>query len=223
MIPKKLTESEWRGALERILKTPEHIHNLTSVEAKEFLSLVKEERKKIMDDISSGSIDIFPHRFEEKYHLKLKFEEKFPPGSSKSYIFPVFDLESLGLLNKIIEMLEARIKILDSYPPKKILKKKEIKSFPDYLIFDQKEILAERLKKEFNTEVGKEIRLMIDALISKDMLPETPLRQLYKALNIYFNRYIGTYESIRKIPKIYEIESYLLRIDFILKEIYKRS
>lgn len=66
MIPKKLTESEWSGAFERILKTPEHINNLTSVEAKEFLNLAEEEREKIMDDISSGEIEIFPHRFEKK-------------------------------------------------------------------------------------------------------------------------------------------------------------
>lgn len=102
------------------------------------------------------------------------------------------------------------------------------KSFPEYLLHDSRDKLANKLKEEFKTDIGKNIRLMIEALQNNNpQLINIEARQrkaIYRAIKDYFNRNIGTYQSIIS-PKLLDLESnpdynsIKGRLDFILKQL----
>lgn len=72
--------------------------------------------------------------------------------------------------------------------------------FPALLLYNQKEKLAQKLKEVFNTETGKSIRLILIALETQDpqliTVGNRKLKQTYNAMKSYFNRDIGTYQSV---------------------------
>ncbi len=75
-----------------------------------------------------------------------------------------------------------------------------VRSFPDYLLYQEKEKLATALKNEFSTEKGKSIRIMIEALIQYNppllSIGNRGNKDLYNAINLYFQRKIGSYSGI---------------------------
>ncbi|MBD0331680.1 MAG: hypothetical protein ICV66_03415 [Chitinophagaceae bacterium] len=98
------------------------------------------------------------------------------------------------------------------------------KQFPEYLLHEKREQLAEKLKDEFKTEKGKSIRLMIEALKSnKPPLITIAYKEasaLYRAMKSYFVRDIGTYQSIfdYKINTAgyqNDLDAFKARVDFI--------
>jgi hypothetical protein len=103
-------------------------------------------------------------------------------------------------------------------------KKVRTKLFSEYLQTHNRRILAEKLKIEFSTEIGMNIRRMLEVLKDKGLLSmaEGQKMEIYESLEGYFARYIGTYNSIfarnpgiskREKSKKASIEK---RIDFLL-------
>lgn len=95
---------------------------------------------------------------------------------------------------------QTNIEALPFHPIQKGNKKNKFKTFPEYLLHPQREQLAELLKNEFKTEKGKGIRLMIEVLNKNNpsiMNYENRQRSaIFNAIKEYFNRDIGTYQSI---------------------------
>jgi hypothetical protein len=103
-------------------------------------------------------------------------------------------------------------------------KTKREKMFSEYLVHDEKERFAKELKNEFNTEIGKSIRLMIEALKQSQLLviPDRKKKSFYRALKDYFKRDVGTYPSVFDYKlnlhsDIQDIQSVKSKIDSILK------
>ena len=86
---------------------------------------------------------------------------------------------------------------------------------------------AELLKDEFKIEIGKSLKLMINVLIKKGMFTiENRQRQnIYNAMKKYFNRDIGTKQSIFDYKYVPvgnpDFESFELRIDNLLVRLNK--
>ena len=87
--------------------------------------------------------------------------------------------------------------------------------------------LAEKLKTEFNTETGKGIRLMIESLQAHEpkllSIENRQRKAIYTALKIFFNRDIGTRQSIfdykfDRITDEIDFSAIRLKLNFILNE-----
>jgi hypothetical protein len=103
------------------------------------------------------------------------------------------------------------------------------KAFPEFLLHENRDILANALKSEFSTEKGKGIRLMLEVLINKKLLvvENRSRKAIFQSLKSFFDRNIGTYQSIwdYKRSSIIEkgfadqvdYESIETRINFILE------
>jgi hypothetical protein len=99
------------------------------------------------------------------------------------------------------------------------------KLFSEYLTHDKNEKLAEKLRNEFNTEKGKSIRLMIEALKQSQLLviPDRMNALFYQAMVDYFTRYVGSYQSVfnyklNSHSDKEDIEKAKTKIDSILKK-----
>lgn len=72
--------------------------------------------------------------------------------------------------------------------------------FTSLLLHEQKEILAQKLKEVFPTETGKSIRLLLHALETYNppliTVGNRKLKQTYNAMSAFFNRNIGSYQSL---------------------------
>ncbi len=102
------------------------------------------------------------------------------------------------------------------------------KPFHEYILHEKNVQIAEQLKSEFKTEKGKSIRLIIEVLIKKKMFTiENRQRQkIYDAMKKYFDRDIGTKQSIfdykiKEISDRPDFESIEIRIDKRLSGINK--
>jgi hypothetical protein len=101
------------------------------------------------------------------------------------------------------------------------------KKFPDYLLFEQKDILAERLKSEFNSDIGKTLRLMLEVLKDKQLLviSEGQKMKIFESLKEYFDRNIGSYNSVfsrdpgKTLLEKSKRASIEARIEFILRSL----
>lgn len=75
-----------------------------------------------------------------------------------------------------------------------------VKGFEEYLQHPRRKELAKALKKEFQVEKGKAIKLLIIALenVEPSILStkNRSMTALYKAMKKYFGRHIGSYQSI---------------------------
>lgn len=100
-------------------------------------------------------------------------------------------------------------------------------TFPECLLHPLRDILAARLKAEFRTEKGKGIRLMLEALISHDpqllIIENRQRKATFEALKLYFNRHIGSYQSIFDPKDIDEVnlKNITTKLKFILESIEK--
>lgn len=106
--------------------------------------------------------------------------------------------------------------------------KTPIKSFQEYLLHEECEKLAIKLREKFNNEKGKSIRLMIETLQLNDpQLLTVGNRQgkaIYTAIKTFFNRDIGSRQSVLDYKFNKEIDApdllaVKLKLDFILKSI----
>lgn len=104
------------------------------------------------------------------------------------------------------------------------------KVFPEYLLHDKRDLLAEKLKTEFNTETGKGIRLMIESLQAHEpkllSIENRQRKAIHTALKIFFNRDIGTRQSIfdykfDRITDEIDFSAIRLKLNFILESINK--
>jgi hypothetical protein len=102
---------------------------------------------------------------------------------------------------------------------------KPVRLFPDYLLHERRDELAEKLKTEFTTEKGKGIRLMIEALLADKppliTIENRERKNIYTALKTFFDRNIGTYQSIfdykfDMISDWKDFESIKAKLDFLL-------
>jgi hypothetical protein len=73
-----------------------------------------------------------------------------------------------------------------------------IKPFADYLIHNDKNALAVKLKDEFKTEKGKAIHLLLLALQDNNLITieSREGKNIYTALQAFFDREIGSYQSV---------------------------
>lgn len=72
------------------------------------------------------------------------------------------------------------------------------KPFHEYLNHSNKEALAEGLKKEFSTEKGRDIKRLLELLREQELITwgTRQFKALHTAMELYFDRDIGTYQSI---------------------------
>ncbi|MBW6480868.1 MAG: hypothetical protein K0B37_15670 [Bacteroidales bacterium] len=99
------------------------------------------------------------------------------------------------------------------------------KTFPDSLLHKNRNLLANALKSEFSTEKGKGIRLMLEVLITKKLLvvENRSHKAIFQSLGSFFDRNIGTYQSIwdyKRSNDQVDYESIETRIDFILDNLF---
>lgn len=101
---------------------------------------------------------------------------------------------------------------------------KPLKRFEEYFVCPDRDVLVARLREEFNTEKGKSIRLLIEALTKKGVLSVCTgqNRSFHKAWMEYFGRSIGSYNSVFNykvnLPvDSADIEKYERRIEIILE------
>lgn len=122
----------------------------------------------------------------------------------KSLLGKEFD----GFCERQIEIL----KIENQYKPQQPKVNKPIKRKKTLLEFihniENKEAFIQDLKKEFPTEQGKSIKAIVLKLVEVKILiyGTKEFLQFYNELSIYFNRDIGTYQSIND-PKTIDNET----------------
>ncbi len=83
---------------------------------------------------------------------------------------------------------------------------KQIKTFPEYILHPDRELIANELRVLFKGEKGKSIRLMIEVLKNESnpliTYENRQRNEIYKAMKIFFNWNIGTYQSIWDYKRI---------------------
>jgi hypothetical protein len=104
------------------------------------------------------------------------------------------------------------------------------KTFPDYLLHEKKIKLAEAIKKEFSTEKGKAIRILLGAMEVYDppliSIGSRQTKEIYMSLASFMNRDIGSYQSVIDYPfdeetdKV-DINNVTVRLNHLLKMIEK--
>jgi len=156
-------------------------------------------------------IDIFGDEYVSHPRLDNLAELNNCNGNSQhEYRQRTFATNRLLLISKIYHRL-LNNKLVIEHKPGEISVNKYIskekpnsdianKEFPDYLINSNKELLAKAIKKEFCIEIGKSLRLVLAALEQNDppliVLVNRKGKELYEAMKIFFDRNIGTYQSV---------------------------
>jgi len=157
----------------------------------------------------------------ERLRLLINFKHKLNQYEPKSKI----DLDFIKTIDNKINYYQDLIKYDINIPKRN--SKQLSKAFHEHLIHDKNKNLAIMLKKEFKAERGKNIRFMIEALKGLNILciPGRKNKEIHRALESFFNRDIGTYESVFNcnISKAdnEEISNALNRIKFILAKLNK--
>lgn len=137
-------------------------------------------------------------------------------------------LQEIG--NKIKE-LENKLKELEISNNKGV-EEKNVKTFIEYFNPEQlqREQLAESLKKEFNVEIGKSIKILINLLKEKKLLllPERDFLNFYNSMKKYFDRKIGSYASINDFKYSKELhkkdlDSINTRLEKVIKDHEKQE
>lgn len=133
------------------------------------------------------------------------------------------------------------LNIYESYPPLEyppIIEKKKskanLKKFQDYILHENRIGLSKSLKTEFSTEKSKSIRYLLEALAHSQppliTIIDGEKKALYNAMKEFFNRDIGSYNSIFQcnfnlivndtdtVEKL-NLEKFRVRINHILEKI----
>ncbi len=102
------------------------------------------------------------------------------------------------------------------------------KGFADYLLHKNRNALSEGIKKEFSTDRGKSLRLLIHVLENNNppliTVGYRQAKDIYKAMCLFFNRDIGTYQSIFNVHidenyDLKDIENTKIRLNHILNSL----
>jgi len=154
-----------------------------------------------------------------KFNVKGNFEEKCITYKQKC-------LEAIKIIDFQLLRVQSTIVLTDKEIVSGDLD--QTKLFHEYLLHEKNEQLAEGLKKEFSKDRGKKLRLMIEAL----KLIQPPLftlipgekKSLYNSLKNYFNKDIGTYNSIflcdfESEKDKSDIDSVLIRVNHVLSKL----
>jgi hypothetical protein len=129
--------------------------------------------------------------------------------------------------NELVSLHSPPVSLEKEYPsgPEYLESPKTKKSFPQYILHDKRESLALKLKTEFVTEKGKGIRLMLEALRSNEPplinIENRERTNIYNAMKIFFERNIGSYQSIFSYPfnmvtDSKDFEGFRTRLNFII-------
>jgi hypothetical protein len=159
--------------------------------------------------------------------------EIFEPVNSNVFLTKEYVLEAFGtwLDEDLHEVVEIKKTLIQTETEKTSEKSNEEgKAFPDYLLYEDKIKLAEAIKNEFKTEKGKAIRILLEAMkIYQPHLISIGIRQrteLHGSIKLYFNRNIGSIQSVFDYPFDEEtdqadIESVTIRLKHLLNMIEK--
>jgi len=174
----------------------------------EFLESVKTEHQERVDYCDRQIKKIKKlHKYKSEY-ISCPSPLPVPPPSKK--------IAPIPLVTPAPEKI-----IVSETPP--CLKIKKL--FPDYLLLEKRDALASALKTEFITEKGKGIRLLIEALLTNKppliTIENRERTNIYKAMKTFFDRNIGTYQSIfdysfDMISDEKDFKSIRARLDFVL-------
>jgi len=182
------------------------------------------------ETVNLGEIPIDQHIIEIENRLKTISRNDFPINLKGLDLIYNLDYSELQFIETAIKQAIAMTvldEILLDLPKTEQPKGKPApaKSFSEYILHEKNIKFAEALKDEFKTEKGKSIKLIIEVLIKKNMITiENRQRtKIYKAIQTYFNRDIGTKQSIfdyqYKEKDKPDFESIELRINTILSRI----
>ena len=154
-----------------------------------------------------------------KFNVKGEIEEKCISYKQKC-------LEAIKIIDFQLLRVQSTIVLTDKDKVTEDLDQSKL--FHEYLLHEKNELLAEGLKREFLKEKGKKLRLMIEAL----KLIQPPLFTLipgekkgfYNSLKNYFNKDIGTYNSIflcdfESEKDKSDIDSVLIRVNHVLSKL----
>ena len=229
--PERTTiENLYKGVGQRLLKAYLDLNKVILV-LKEMAELESKEMEKNINKAISHNIKLHPDKNAEfAFHLVNMYKNNYFIPANKDT--SISDADVIWAFN---EFLDAKLFDADwSYPPiideEPIIKPQSkqsdiIKKFPDYILHLQNNNLSESLRKEFSTEKGKAMRLLLAALENNN----PPLftigyrqgKSIYKALCEFFQRDIGSYQSIfnYKIdPKFdqQDLDNTIIRLNHIL-------
>jgi len=101
-----------------------------------------------------------------------------------------------------------------------------LRTFPEYILHPEHERIAEALKTTFRGEKGKAIRLMLDVLADQPKplitYENRQRKKIFEAMKLYFNRDIGSRQSIFDYKRNNDMTDYKAietRVLYILKSI----
>jgi hypothetical protein len=202
-LKRKTIEFEIEHVLELILKSSEQLlfnMRLQEDDIVELSKLVDEELANLTkDQRTDGSFDRENvANFIHNYNLSIteldNAEKLFDYLTRINGILDEKEWECLSNQSYIEEM-----KRTFSHP-KNIISDNPFPEWLKVIPNEKREVLSEKLKLEFDRERGKDIRFLIDILTEYDILScqSGMLKKVYCAIGEYFNRDIGTYESVRK-------------------------
>lgn len=134
------------------------------------------------------------------------------------------------VLNAFGKFLNTQFNLVQTIAPEEStgdieIKIKEVKSFPEFILHEKREKIAVELRKEFSNEKGKTMRLLLGAMefYTPPLLTigNRQGKEIYNSMSAYFNRDIGTYQSI--FGHIINHKSNLEGVDIRLNHILKKT
>ncbi len=151
-----------------------------------------------MLSIKSVNVKLHPDKIDE-------FTSAIVDMYKKNFFIPIYSSKPFSnsdLLKDLGKLLNTEILI----PDNELQLKEPVfcpvngKVFADYLLHENKYKLAEEIRLEFSTEKGKAIRLLLYVLenINPPLITigYRQAKALYKSMSLFFNRDIGTYQSV---------------------------
>lgn len=106
----------------------------------------------------------------------------------------------------------------------------KLKSFSEYLLFKDKNKLAESLKIEYKGKKGKQIKLMFEGLKRNNciIIQNGEFKSIVDSLRLHFNWEIGSYSGIndylnRRPNKEAELKEAEMRIKLIIQNIHEQE
>lgn len=185
-----------------------------------FNELKKHELVRIMDFLNTDNNEGILHWYKAGLEGEIPLDEKGIKDLFSKEIY--YGIENYLQGKAIVEYV---VYLHKPYIQSKNDKNKpgRTKLFPEYLLNIERKQLAEQLKIEFSTEIGKSIRLMIKVLNEMQLLTieNRGRKSFYNALKKYFNRNIGSYPSIfdyeiNPVSDKEDIKTVQTKINFIL-------
>ncbi|MEI6554508.1 MAG: hypothetical protein WCL70_02845 [Paludibacter sp.] len=163
----------------------------------------------------------------EEFNLLLQNMADHQFFVSRYHSSPVLKEDVLSLFGRF---LNTQFEIVEAITPEESsgnieVKLKDLKSFPEFILHEKREQIAMEIRKEFSNEKGKAIRLLLGAM----ELNTPPLltigkgkgKEIYTAMSAYFNRDIGSYQSVigHIVNQKTNLEGVDIRLNHLLKKV----